>query len=180
MVNSFRGGWDNSSLIGYWTRLFDSSPNRARHLWPMQALCENPVLAWTASGLSAACVTAAIACVACRARRGVDRDLPFALAQAAMLLVTPIVREHYFLILIPSLIIAWCRLPATLPVRGLIAALVFAFSLPPQMIWQLMGLATRLPGPLDAVGLLSYQFYALLALFLLLAVNCVRNGTGAE
>ena len=177
VVQSFRGGWDNSSLIGYWTRLFDTNPNRARYLWPMQALWEYPTFAWAASAISIACVTSASVWAM---RRRVDCDLSFALALTAMLLVTPIVWEHYFLVLTPSLVIAWCKLPPMLLTRGLIAAVVFALWLPPHVVWRLIGLGHRLAGPLDAIGLLSYQFYALVALFLLLVIGCIRSEKRTE
>ncbi len=178
LVQSFRGGWDNSSLIGYWTRLFDTSPNRDLHLWPMQPLWENPGLAWIASAVSIGLIIAAAGWLD-RPKRARDPDSPFALAVTATLLVTPIVWEHYFVMLVPSLAIAWWRLPNTWQARGLFASIVCGLWLPPQLVWRLIGLGARTAGPLDALGLLSFQFYSLLALFFLIASELHHMGRSA-
>jgi hypothetical protein len=47
--------------------------------------------------------------------------------------------------------------------------IVISLWLPRQLVWRLLELGARMAGPLDTLGLLSYPFYSLLALFLLMA-----------
>lgn len=84
-----------------------------------------------------------------------------------MLLVAPIVWQHYFLLLLLPLAIVWRDLPPSTPARAIFVAIILALGLWPERVWGVIGLVGHDALPIHALGVLSYQFYALLALFAL-------------
>ncbi len=108
---------------------------------------------------------------------GQRHDLTFALAVTAMLLVSPICWEHYLLLLLAPLAIVWMNLPASRFARTLFLTIVVAFWLGYPVTWTAFGLNGRTATPIDSLGILSYQFYALLGFFAL-ALMILRRGGG--
>lgn len=174
-VQWFRVGWSNASLTGYWSRLLDPAPGKDLHLWRAEPLWYSPVLAWAASWLSATAVVAVLAWAVRRARTRSDDGLAFGLAVTAMLLVSPITWEHYFVLLLVPLAVIWLRLPPSWQARGLFVAIVFALWLKPSWVWRTFHLEGRVATPLQSVGILSYQCYALLGLFALGVLEVIRG-----
>ncbi len=96
-----------------------------------------------------------------------EDGLTFAMAVAAMLLISPICWEHYLLLLLVPLAIVWIELPAALFARAAFLTIVAAFWVGYPLTWTAFGLNGRTATPIDSAGILSYQFYALLAFFAL-------------
>jgi hypothetical protein len=106
-------------------------------------------------------------------------DLSFALAATAMLLVSPICWEHYLLLLLAPLAIAWMNLPGTRFARVAFSMVVVAFGIGYPVTWTAFGLNGRTATPVDALGILVYQFYALLGFFAL-TLTIARRGNGPD
>jgi len=98
-------------------------------------------------------------------------DLTFALAVTAMLLVSPICWEHYLLLLLVPLAVVWVQLPASRFARGLFLLIVAAIWLGYPLVWTVFDLNGRTAKPVHSLGVLSYQFYALLGLFALILME---------
>ncbi len=101
-------------------------------------------------------------------------DLTFAMAVGAMLLISPICWEHYLLLLLAPLAIVWMELPASRSARAAFVTIVAAFWLGYPVTWTAFGLNGRTATPIDSVGILSYQFYALLGFFALARMELMR------
>jgi hypothetical protein len=107
-------------------------------------------------------------------------DLTFALAVTAMLLVSPICWEHYLLLLLAPLAIVWMNLPASRFARTMFLTIVAAFWLGYPVTWTAFGLNGRMATPIDSLGILSYQFYALLGFFALALMISRRGDDSGE
>ena len=103
-----------------------------------------------------------------------EDGLTFAMAVAAMLLISPICWEHYLLLLLVPLAIVWIELPAALFARAAFLTIVAAFWVGYPLTWTAFGLNGRTATPIDSAGILSYQFYALLAFFALARMELMR------
>lgn len=114
-VSLFRDWWANCSLTGFWCKLFETPSHHVIPLW------SSPWLART--GIAVSCLLVVIAVVRnVRSARSTDElDLAFGATTVAMLLVSPITWDHYFLLLIPLLAILWNRLDRP-PVAGWIVS----------------------------------------------------------
>jgi hypothetical protein len=187
-IQWFRVGWNNDSLWGFWSRLFDPAPEHERDRSLTEPLYYSPILAKTLSLISSAVIVGILAWAvrlrfghgagsgtprptAPRDRAGsggphpVLGDLTFALAVTAMLLISPICWEHYLLLLLAPLAIVWMNLPASRFARAAFSMIVAAFWLGYPVTWTAFGLNGRTATPIDSLGILSYQFYALLGFF---------------
>ncbi len=163
-VALFRNGWGNASLPGLWTKLFDPRNTRIEPLWGSMGMVQAGT--WLSCGLLATVLAWIIL-------RGGDReeDRTFALTITAMLLVSPITWDHYFLLLLVPLAVVWTRLPATNLARLTFLVLMFALWMKPGDLYQ-----TFIPGGTDSgtvtawqtLCILSLPCYALLLLFALL------------
>jgi hypothetical protein len=105
-----------------------------------------------------------------------------------MLLASPITWDHYFLLLIPGVWLAWRATSGRAGFRTLIVVLAVALLwLNPYSLWQ-----TFLPEryasngqvqavrPAGVLTLVSFQFYALLGFYLLICVELCRQLTGSN
>ncbi len=197
-IQWFRVGWNNNSLWGFWSRLFDPAPEHGRDRSLSEPLIYSPILARVLSLVSSAVIVGILAWAVrrdekrlsaresrvpphpafgrplpegrgedLRASHGLQKDLTFALAVTAMLLVSPICWEHYLLLMLAPLAIIWVNLPASRFARTLFLTIVAAFWLGYPVTWTAFGLNGRMATPVDSLGILSYQFYALLTFFAL-------------
>ena len=173
-IQWFRVGWNNDSLWGFWSRLFDPAPEHGRDRSLTEPLFYSPTLAVALSLISSAAVVALLAWTVRRDTAGRKRDLTFSLAVTAMLLVSPIAWEHYLLLLLVPLAVVWFQLPASLLARMLFLVIVAAFWLGYPLVWTVFNLNGRTATWVDSIGALSYQFYALLALMALILVELRR------
>jgi alpha-1,2-mannosyltransferase len=154
----------NASLFGFWGKLFDPGKEPIQPLWHSQALAK------VGSYLSCAVVVAVLAWVVRRARSRAERDQAFGLAVTAMLLVTPLVWDHYFVLLLVPLAVLWSHLPTATGVRALFLLLVLPLWIHPMAWWQAFvspEFTATVLGPGLVLSILSLQCYALLGLFAL-------------
>lgn len=132
-VAQLRSSWLNDSLAGFSSRLFDPRPIGGWHVLP---LWRAPSLARAATGLGAGLVLALLIPVAWRARRRAEGDRAFALAVTAMLLVSPITWDDYFLLLLLPVVWLWPRLaPGRPPPPATRHDLLLLLELPLTWLW---------------------------------------------
>jgi Glycosyltransferase family 87 len=179
-IQWFRVGWNNDSFWGFWSRFFDPAPEHERDRSLTEPFYYSPALATALSLTSSAAVTAILAWAVRRDVKGEGCDLTFALAATAMLLVSPICWDHYLLLLLVPLAVVWMQLPESWFARGIFLAIVIAFWVGYPVVWTTFDLNGRTARPIDSLGALSYQFYALLGFFALVLVELgIGNGRGA-
>ena len=168
-VSRYRDTWENASVWGFWSRLFDGSYGQVVPLW------RAPTIASLLAILSCIAVTAWTVRAVSRVSRRDTSDLAFSLCVIAMLIVSPITWDHYSVLLILPLIIAWQAERESPIARGILATiLVLLLTISPYWIWHARGLGSTdvrlVPFPAEPVYVLtiiSYPFYALLGFYLL-------------
>ncbi len=181
-VAGFRGNWLNASLMGFWVKLFDPPPNNRQ----VEPLWRSAVVARLGTVVCCTAVLITLALVVRRARTTIELDLAFGLSLTAMLLVSPITWDHYLVLLLVPIAATWIALPPSVGARVLFAAVLIACWSPPAIIHQFMipgGRSTAVARPLETLSILSYQCYALIALFVLGAkaiVRGTRSGSRAQ
>jgi hypothetical protein len=161
----FRSLGYNYALAGLWYRLFDPIGERG---W-MTPLWSSPALAQYGTLFSDLMITAVLAIFVRRARTRSQRELSFASAVTAMLLVSPVTWDTSLpLLLVPFAVVAHNsgRLP-WIP-AALIVVLAIVWS-PQQAITRLAlgGRSTRVASWAFMLGAPSLKFYTLLGLFAL-------------
>jgi hypothetical protein len=168
-VARFQSDWCNGSLAGFWSKLFGTGAIHFGHV--VEPLVHRPDLAIAATLLSCAAVVGCWARSATRARSEADRDWVFAIGLCAMLLVSPVCWDHYWLLLLLPLVVVWKRLPEHPAARGFFALLILGVWTNPLQVWA-MGLpdpATAetwtIVAPLALSTLIAYPTYLLLILF---------------
>jgi hypothetical protein len=185
-----RADWQNLSLSGLWCKLFDAPLHLPRV--QVQPLTVSPPLALIGMVGTLLAVSAVLAFVFPRSTprpstqgRGVGvrgelckTDLAFGLTIIGMLLVSPMVWDHYLIVLALPLPIIWQQLRGRWIERIVLLLLLAVLWLPP---WEVMqyGLACidliRPPnpegrwiaGPLEILTVLSVPCYALIGIFAL-------------
>ncbi len=159
----FRVGWNNCSLAGFWSRLFDPIPGKTRLFSRSSPIIQSPLLFRFCYSLSAQIL---VAIVAIRLGRNVDRrtrDLGFGLCATTMLLINPISWEHSLIILIPFFIFVGRSIPWRFEFKTMMfLTIFFLFMMRPQLVWTLFSMGDRIASPLENLTILPYQFYALL------------------
>jgi Glycosyltransferase family 87 len=192
-VDQFRAGWDNASLVGFWTKLFDPpiavSPAKSPSaepsgtdvpvlidvmpVFPIEPLWRSRLVARAGALICCSAVVALLVWVVRQSRSQPQRDRAFGLSLVAMLLVSPICWEHYFLLLLVPLTLLWVGLSRSAAARGLFLALSVALWLSPDDVWRAV-IPVSMVGnrlvwtpamPWQTVTVLSFQCYALLGLF---------------
>ena len=169
----FRDYWPNASIVGFWTKLFDP---QSGHVTPLADL---PWLGRVGAAISIGVITAAVGWKANRARTLAHADLAWCAAICGMLLASPITWDHYFLLLIPCLLIQW-RYAGPSAKATLCALCIGLLTVYPKWIWDVWipgdgelaygpGQATSIATPLQAATLLAYQCYLLVGWFILAA-----------
>jgi hypothetical protein len=112
-IQWFRVGWENNSLWGFWSRLFDPALEHVRDRSITEPLFYSPALAVALSLVSSAAIAGILAWFVRRDATGQRCDLTFALAVTAMLLISPICWAHYLLLLLVPLGVVWTELAAS-------------------------------------------------------------------
>jgi hypothetical protein len=163
-VRQYRSCWNNASLPGLWVKLFD--PASEDHIEP---LWRSPLAAEGGALLSCLAVVVVLVRALWKARKEPHDDRGFALTVIAMLLVSAITWEQYFLLLLLPVAVFWVRLPASiLPRWSFVAILLVLFCIHPVLLYD-----TFIPGgypqgpvaPVQTLAVLSLQCYALVGLF---------------
>lgn len=179
-VTQWRTHWPNSSLSGFSYKLFYPGTKGSR----IEPLAYAPSVAHGLAGVSCFVVLAIVAAASYRAGSPAKADLVYALSLVAMLLVSPVAWEHYFLLLLLPFALLWQTLtPYPFALGALVGILAIMFLSP----WDIHALPERIRGaeyptastPLRTLTLLSLQFYALLALFGLMLLACCRSRNAA-
>ncbi|NLF68182.1 MAG: DUF2029 domain-containing protein [Candidatus Anammoximicrobium sp.] len=188
-VAKFRDTWPNASLLGFWSKLLDGGFGQVLPVW------HAPWAAKALAAVSCLAVAAATYWAIARFPRHSDsrppdakppvphRDLAFALGCAGMLLASPITWDHYFLLLIPGLWLAWGAFHGRVVSRTLVlAAAVALVWLNPFSVWQATIPDHFAPrgqvhpvGPAGVLTVISFQFYALLGFYLLVLGALVQS-----
>lgn len=167
-VGQFRDTWPNASLMGFWSKLFDGS--RSGHVVP---LWNNVLLMQAAYLISSGLLVLAAGWRVWQAKSRGQRDVAFGLCIIAMLLVSPVTWNHYFVMLILPLAVLWQTAERSVWQRSFVAAAVLMLlTIQPQWIWSI-----AIPGregayvaqPWQTLAYISIQFYVLLALFVFAA-----------
>jgi hypothetical protein len=162
----YRDVWLNSSLSGYWHKLFNSSSGHTIPVW------HSPALALGGTVASCAAVAGVLAVFTWRARTREELDLAFGLTLNGMLLVSPITWDHYFILLILPALLLWLRLSRGGLARVALGLILFALFFDPDTVWRAVtggpGVrAQQVATPWQTIGIISHLFYALFGLFLL-------------
>ena len=173
-IQWFRVGWDNCSLWGFWSRLFDPVLERARDRSLSVPLYHSPVLAMSLSLLSCAGIVGLLISVVRRGDEGQRADLTFAAAVTSTLLVSPVCWGHYLTVLLVPLAVAFVNLPNSTFTRALFILVTTALWLGYPPAWTAFDLKGRPAMPLHSLTVLSYHTYALLC-FLALALIELRG-----
>lgn len=169
----FQDYWSNASINGFYRKLLDGGSG---HVTP---LIEASWLAAVLTGVGALAITADSARRVLRADSAERRELALAGCMVAMMLVSPISWDHYFLMLVPALCLIWRAQPAVGWRRPLLLALLLLlFTLRPRWLWDpviggdgelalVAGQTASVAAAWQAATVLSYQCFSLLAVYLL-------------
>lgn len=179
-VQAFQSWWNNSSLTGLAKKLFGPPTPRPWLVWRVEPLWNWPLASRVVPLLLSLGIVALLCRSVPRSKTRAAADRAFALSLTAMLLVSPITWEHYFVLLLVPLAIAWVQLPAAGWARVLLLAIVAALWLPPAAYDTLfLGPATRGEAvPLRSLLWLALPCYALLGLFVLLSLEVPQSALG--
>ena len=164
----FRVGWNNLSTLGFFSRLFDPLPDHPDNLWWMtRALVQSRELLVLGYGLTAIALVASFAWITYRLDDRKEQDLGFGLAMICMILLSPVAWEHYLLLMILPLTLAWIDLPKSgVPGRkAAFLAVVALFWARLRGIHWLTGLEGLTAEPWHVLLVFSTQFYALIGLY---------------
>jgi len=179
VVAEWRSAWNNASLTGLWSKLFDPGLKGSG----VEPLVHSPTLAHALMILSSAFVVFLLIRLARRAECIGDRDRAFSAAVVGMLLVSPVTWEHGFLLLLLPLAVLWSALPAgSVQRRVLIMLFVVLLWVNPAFFYRQWQIGRSVGGPrvfcsaAEVLTLLSAQCYALVSLF----VMTVRSGAIAK
>ncbi|MDA1165813.1 MAG: glycosyltransferase family 87 protein [Planctomycetota bacterium] len=158
--------WNNASLAGFWFKLF-AVEQYGRSLTP---LIGNTAIAQVGTAISWSVVLAMLLPIIWRARSRQELDHAFGLTLTAMLLISPVTWEHYFLLLLLPLTLVWMSRSDSGPSRWLFRCIVAALGLPLIMIGNIVipgGFFGGTAGSIHTLTLLSLQTYGLTALYAL-------------
>jgi hypothetical protein len=175
-VEEWRGDWLNASFPGLCYKLFDPGMKGR----PVEPLVHAPLLSRCLIGVGSLAILSVVALAILRARSRRDCDVAFGLTLVAMLLISPIAWEHYFLLLLLPLAVLWQWLPHKGLARWLLLGAAGVMWLPQ---WRICGIYDRLLGlahfrvatPVQTVTVFSLQFYALLSVFGLTLLLALRR-----
>ena len=182
-MRMFRSAWNNASLAGFWNKLFNPVTGEAPFFCVQPLFC-SPYLAGIATVASGAGVAGVLAVLIRSARSREQCDDAFGLTLLAMLLISPVTWEHYFLLLLVPVVLFMRKLSSLS--RG--PQIVFLLStaalwINPRFVYKAFipgGITSGTPTPFHTVTILSFQFYGLVGLFGLGIVLALRRREGAR
>jgi hypothetical protein len=174
-TKEFSTVWANASLTGWWLKLFDPAlPWSGARLTP---LVTSRAIASSGAAVTAIALTAFLWFILQKRFSDSRRDEGFAAAIIIMLLLCPVVWDHYFLLLALPVAVLWKRLHPGFS-RLVLGGVLLVLALPPYRLLEsgmtLVGASHDevtggwLSPPYWTVTILSCQTYALLALLVLL------------
>jgi hypothetical protein len=167
-LQMYRTHWVNVSVMGFWDKLFVGGQRYTVPLW------DSRLVARVGAAVCGLALVGALAPAVVRARSRAARDHAFGASVVAMLLLSPLSWTHYFLLLLPTLLLLYRDLPpagaprflfwpclVTLWVNITFAWVVFVPALRQQSVWTLRA------EPWQTLTGLSLQMYALIGVFVL-------------
>jgi hypothetical protein len=182
----FTSGWGNASVHGIWHMLFFPQDP--------QGVCKPPyrseALAQAGALLSALAIVALLAVATWRARTQRAEDHGFALAIVAMLLVSPVTWDHYFVLLLLPVTLLWLELRPWYW-RVMFFGCFAVLWIGADWYWYVL-IGTRdcfsgVAAPWQTLTALSLHLYALLGLFALgwfvtrdVAIQSAQEVTNSE
>ncbi|MEX0704134.1 MAG: glycosyltransferase family 87 protein [Planctomycetales bacterium] len=167
-LQPFTNEWGNVSLLAFWQRLF--GPPREN----LVLLFESERLGKLLAALSAGALLAVLGRVAWRAETRDERDFAFAATATAMLLLTPIAWQHYFVLLSLPLLLFATRVDRGAPAWLLLGGIAAVLWCSIRLTWVAAGLTAgdgsvvSAAYPIHSLTALSLQFYAVLGVFVML------------
>ena len=164
---AFRSRRTNSSLIGWSTKLFNPATLQEQ----VEPWIRSPWLEIVVSALLCGAVLVLWMPTAWRASHRESQDRAFGLSLTAMLLVSPITWDHYFLLLLLPIVLTWKGLSESMAERWCFVAVVFMLCVSPSVLWKAFGRDDLhgVVGPVETLTVLSVHLYAMLVLFWLQA-----------
>jgi len=187
--------WLNFSLTGFSRKLFYVTSGHSVALWQNRIVCYTLIGVGTLAVIAAAAWKVRFAArqtaLAAEADGRPDAELPqdvaFATCMLANLLVSPITWDHYFVLLLLPILIFW-KSTTSIGQRAFLLTCSLLLAINVQWIWNpmivgehelayLWGGAQSVATPLQAITLLSYPFYTMLALFVF---GLTRSGRAVE
>jgi hypothetical protein len=168
-LQTFFSWWNNASLNGLCRKLFGPAREKAWLDWVIVPVWDAPVLSRLSSLVLSGAVVGVLVWFTRRARTQHQADNAFGLAITAMLLVSPVTWNHYFLLLLLPLALVWLQLPANSLARLWFLAVVLVLWAPQRLIPMMFitGRENTVVTHVQALTVLSVQCYALVALFVL-------------
>lgn len=169
-IGWFRIAWNNASILGLFSKLFDPLPGHPHNLWwRTSPLWNSPALMWAGYLFVASAFVGVLGWVARKPGDLHERDRAYGLALVCMLLLNPVVWEHYFVLLLLPLCLIWVDLSegGGAGPKAAFLAVVALLCAGPEQMFRLLGVEGQMAGPLQVFGVLEYQFYALIGLFAL-------------
>ncbi len=175
--------WRNASVRGFFVKLFDSG-----RLFAVP-LVHAPGVARLGPLACSAVVAALVAAAAWRAETRDEQDRAFALCCVGTLLVSPLLWEHYLLLLVLPLVMLWPGAGALRGGRGFLIAVTLVLVLArPAWLWDpaaaLLGDFAEIRGkraarPVHTLTVLSIALYTTVALFVFCWLATRRAGLPA-
>lgn len=175
-VERCQSGWTNASLNGWWKKLFDPATIEEK----VEPLWRSPLLVRAGWLLSSIAVVAILTLAIRQARSRFDDDRTFGLAITAMLLVSPIAWDHYFLLLFLPLVLLVVDMPASTIFRAFFVLDIAILWLDPENLydWFIVGGHQKgVSTPWLTLAVVSIPCYALVGLYMLEVLGFARNGT---
>lgn len=162
----WKSTWNNASVAGLWHKLLAPGSRSDRYVNPL----DYPTAAFLITAGCCAVLVLALSWTIYKSHTQRTRDAVFGLSITTMLLVSPVTWEHYFLMLLLPLALAWVDLPRESWARitlGLVLAVLFMPIIMLCNVWIPGGFFEGQATWVTTVTLLSMQLYALLGLLTL-------------
>ena len=171
-MQQYFDGWMNASLKGFCTKLFDPQSGHVHPLW------NRPVLGWWLYFGGSSLIVILLVIRSWRASGGRDQQLVVGTYVVAMLLLSPVTWDHYYLLLILPLGMLWAETSNILWTRFYLFANIMILGLVhPKWIWDRTipgtgelafgaGALRSIAEPIHTLTVISYPFYLLVLLFI--------------
>lgn len=165
LVHRYRVLWPNASLVGFWSKLFDSGPEFRRGFSLIEPIFQSSNIAIAAESITAAIVLLALFWTSWRVR-GIREgfDMSFATTIVACLLLGPLTWSHSLLLLLLAIPIFWSY-SISKSIRIALVAIAFILAIDPRFLWSFVLSDDLIATPRQSLTVFSLQFYALALLF---------------
>jgi hypothetical protein len=173
--SAMSSGWDNASVAGWWHKLFAPGVINGRTV----ALADSPSLARAGFLLSALFVILTCFWATWTSCHITEHDSIYGLSIIAMLLVSPVSWDHYFMLLLLPMVLVGLNLPRKPIFRWSFFICSAVLWIGPDWYWYAI-IGTRSPyvvaaTPFQTLTALSFQCYALICLFILAVLIALRR-----